>query len=119
MTMEQIIHHALPPEGLDPDGRRVSRTLTEIRTVASRARTALGTVTTPIYYTDEPLPGENERRTVHTFGGEPNGRGLTRTDVYLWRDPATDEIVQILTDLIAACEKFERTGRPSPHRKEQ
>lgn len=108
--------HSEPPVGLDETSRRVSRVLTEARTVHKRAATALTTIRAGMPYRDEAAEGHTESYVEHHYGDDGYA---TVSDVWTWRDPDADAIEAALEQIVALLAPFERKGRPSPGRGER
>jgi hypothetical protein len=78
-------------------GRDTSRALVEVRTVLSRAKTALFELE------------RDERGTEFEHKRDEQGRLISRSK---YKDPDHDEMVAALRQTVDALERWERTGRP-------
>lgn len=103
MAAEYRRHHE-PPAPLEPTPRRVSRALTEVRTVHKRAATALATLRAPLPYYPDAKPGSTESKHVDTW----DGTEIIARDSYTWRDPDADAIEAALEQVVALLAPFER-----------
>jgi hypothetical protein len=101
-------HHAGPPAALEPTERRVSRVLTEARTVHKRAVTALATIREPLRYQPTADRRDTEYHVEHHYG--EHGR-TTGSDTWSWRDPDADAIEAALEAVVALLAPFERGAK--------